>query len=142
MNYFTLLFLLGVIGSLLAQPAQKEKEAILEVLMRQQQHWNEGNLVAFMQGYWKSDSLIFTGRNGITLGWETVLHNYQRSYPSHEAMGKLTFTVLQLHVYENQTALLVGQWKLQRTQDEPGGFFTLVWRKIRGKWVIVADHTS
>lgn len=62
MNYFTLLFLLGVIGSLLAQPAQKEKEAILEVLMRQQQHWNEGNLVAFMQGYWKSDSLIFTGR--------------------------------------------------------------------------------
>lgn len=142
MNYLSSLFLFLVIGSLHAQTSGGEKKAILEVLMQQQQHWNEGNITAFMEGYWKSDSVIFTGRNGVTLGWETVLQNYQRSYPSREAMGKLTFTVLQLHVYENQTALLVGQWKLTRQQDEPGGFFTLVWRKIRGKWVIVADHTS
>lgn len=142
MNRLSLLFLLIASWPLHAQTPEDEKKAILKVLMQQQQHWNEGNIPAFMEGYWKSDSLIFTGRNGVTLGWEKVLLNYQRSYSSREAMGTLTFNILHLHVYKNHTALLVGEWKLKRQQDEPGGFFTLVWRKIRGKWVIVADHTS
>lgn len=125
-----------------AQHVEDDKIAIIQVLMQQQHYWNEGNIPAFMEGYWKSDSLIFTGRNGVTLGWTTVLRNYQQSYPSREAMGKLTFSVLHLNVFENRTALLIGQWKLKREQDEPGGFFTLVWRKIWGRWVIIADHTS
>lgn len=142
MNRLLLFLFFAASWSLYAQSSARAKKAILKVLMEQQQHWNEGNILAFMDGYWKSDSLIFTGRNGVTLGWETVLRNYQRSYPSKEAMGKLTFNILHLHIYENRTALLVGEWRLKRQQDEPGGFFTLIWRKIGGKWLIVADHTS
>ncbi|MCS6972967.1 MAG: nuclear transport factor 2 family protein [Cyclobacteriaceae bacterium] len=142
MKYTLLPLLLVLVGPLCAQPHSPEVKAITDVLMKQQQHWNEGNLIAFMEGYWKSDSLVFVGRNGVTTGWHTVLRNYQQAYPNREAMGLLTFTILRVDVFTNQTALVVGQWKLKRAQDEPGGFFTLVWRRIKGKWVIVADHTS
>lgn len=134
--------LIILVGQLCAQPRSPEVKAITDVLLQQQQHWNEGNLTAFMDGYWKSDSLVFVGRNGVTTGWHTVLHNYQQAYPTRDAMGQLSFTILRVDVFSNQTAMVVGQWKLKRAQDEPGGFFTLVWRKIKGKWVIVADHTS
>lgn len=125
-----------------AQTLAEEKAAILKVLNEQQQSWNTGNLEAFMSGYWQSDSLLFTGRNGVTRGWQNVLQNYRRKYPSTREMGHLSFTVLHLEVFASHTALLVGQWKLTRENDTPGGFFTLVWRKINGQWVIIADHTS
>lgn len=114
----------------------------MAVLIKQQHDWNAGNLESFMNGYWKSDSLVFTGRSGVTRGWDTVMANYRRNYPSVQEMGRLSFTVLHLQVFANQTAVLVGQWKLKRENDEPGGYFTLLWRKINGNWVIIADHTS
>ncbi|GIV36187.1 MAG: hypothetical protein KatS3mg032_0566 [Cyclobacteriaceae bacterium] len=125
-----------------AQSLTEEKAAIMAVLIKQQHDWNAGNLESFMNGYWKSDSLVFTGRSGVTRGWDTVMANYRRNYPSVQEMGRLSFTVLHLQVFANQTAVLVGQWKLKRENDEPGGYFTLLWRKINGNWVIIADHTS
>ncbi len=40
----------------------QDKQAILKVLATQQQDWNRGNIDAFMQSYWKSDSLLFFGQ--------------------------------------------------------------------------------
>jgi hypothetical protein len=37
---------------------------------------------------------------------------------------------------------VVGKWHLQRSIGDIGGHFTLLWRKIKGQWVIVADHSS
>src|SRR5438045_9701022 len=56
-----------------------EEKAIRAVLYAQEQAWNAGNIEAFMQGYWKSDSLRFIG-NGITTGWQATLEPYQKSY--------------------------------------------------------------
>ncbi len=142
MKHFITLLLCCSTIYLFAQSGASDKEAIAEVLMEQQKHWNAGNLEAFMNGYWKSDSLVFTSRNGLTRGWKTVMENYRRNYPSVQEMGHLSFSILHLQVFANQTALLVGQWQLQRAGGDVGGFFTLVWRKINGKWVIIADHTS
>lgn len=125
-----------------AQSTQRAEEAILSVLNMQQQAWNHGDLHAFMEGYWKSDNLTFVGANGLILGWDAVLSRYLRAYPDRESMGHLTFTVFRLNVLGRDHAVLIGKWKLTRSGDEPEGFFTLVWRKIGGKWVIVADHTS
>ena len=43
----------------------QEKEAILDVMHQQEQAWNSGDIDAFMKGYWRSDSLMFVGKNGI-----------------------------------------------------------------------------
>jgi ketosteroid isomerase-like protein len=139
--------LLGFIllGSLLL-PAQgiknPDRASILEVMRLQEQAWNDGDLEGFMNGYWHSDSLRFIGSKGITYGWQSTLDNYKRGYPDRAAMGKLTFTILRVEGMGKRCAHVTGQWHLQRAQDAPQGYFTLVWRKLAGQWVIVADHSS
>jgi ketosteroid isomerase-like protein len=125
-----------------AQKNKKDEEAIRAVMNKQQHDWNNADIEAFMEGYWKSDSLKFIGRNGVTYGWSTTLENYKKGYPTPEAMGRLTFTILSLELLSPTSAYVIGKWELQRTADKPGGHFTLLWKKIKGKWVIVADHTS
>ena len=119
----------------------QEKEAILRVKSQQEQDWNNGDIDAFMQGYWQSDSLLFVGKNGIKSGWQTTLENYKKSYPDTSTMGKLSFAIEKLEV-ENQAAFMLGKWNVTRKSGNIGGYFTLYWKKIEGKWVIVLDHTS
>ena len=38
---------------------------------------------------------------------------------------------------------LVGGWHLEKEgQPNAEGMYTLLWRRLNGKWVIVADHSS
>lgn len=128
--------------ALFAQRNRTEEQSIRKVMLEQQEAWNRADIESFMEGYWKSDSLKFIGRNGITYGWQPTLENYKKGYPTPAAMGKLTFTILSLEILSGTSAYMIGRWQLKRQTDEPGGHFTLLWHKINGKWVIVADHTS
>ena len=120
----------------------KDKSAILEIMASQEMSWNKGDLEGFMNGYWRSDSLRFIGKSGITYGWQPTLANYQRSYPDKAAMGKLKFTILRVESLGKGVAHVTGAWLLTREKDAPQGYSTLLWRKINGEWVIVADHSS
>ena len=119
-----------------------EDAAIRKVLADQEAAWNRADIEGFMEGYWNSDSLLFIGSRGVTRGWQPTLDSYKKGYPDAAAMGKLTFTVLSLQVLSPESAYIIGKWHLARSKDELGGHFTLLWKKIEGKWVIVADHTS
>lgn len=119
-----------------------EKQAILDVMSMQETAWSDGDLDAFMEGYWKSEDLVFVGRTGPSYGWQTTLDNYRKGYPDLSAMGKLQFEVLRLIRISNDTYSMIGKYTLIRAEDEPSGFFTLLWRKIDGQWLIVSDHTS
>lgn len=120
----------------------KEEKAILNILDTQQNAWNEGSLEKFMDGYWKSDSLKFIGKNGIQYGWQKTLDNYKKSYPTPEKMGKLSFTILYTETLSPSCVYVIGKWHLQRVEGNLEGHYTLIWKKINGKWVIVADHSS
>ncbi|MCU0397779.1 MAG: DUF4440 domain-containing protein [Cyclobacteriaceae bacterium] len=141
-SYLILIILLTSILVVAQKPAQSDIDAIRNVMAEQQEAWNRADLESFMLGYWKSDSLKFIGRNGIAYGWSTTLENYKKGYPTPDAMGKLTFTILDLQILDSQNAFMIGKFHLKRSNDEPSGYFTLLWKKIRGKWVIVTDHTS
>ena len=104
--------------------------------------WNRGDLEAFMEPYWQSVSLVFVGKGGPTYGWDQTLQNYKRSYPSPEAMGKLTFTLLRTSQIAPEALLVIGKWHLSRNMGNLEGHFSLVFRKIGGKWKIIADHSS
>jgi hypothetical protein len=120
---------------------KNEKEAILNVMKIQEEAWSNGNIDAFMTGYWQSDSLMFIGKDGIKYGWTTTLENYKKSYPDKTAMGKLEFEIIKLEINKNN-AYMLGKWSLIRAKDNPNGYFTLYWKKINDKWVITIDHTS
>ena len=120
---------------------QSEEQQIKKVLAQQAIDWNTGNIEAYMQGYWQSDSLVFIGKNGPKYGWQTTLDNYKKSYPDKAAMGELSFQYIKVEVKDN-TAFVIGKWNLKREQDNPNGYFTLYLKKLQNKWLIVADHSS
>ena len=124
--------------------AQKtaDRESILNLLEQQRSGWNKGDLEAYMQGYWKNDSLLFVGKSGPTYGWQKTLENYKRGYPDKEAMGFLTFGIKKIELLSKDQAFVLGSWNLKRANDEPKGYFTLWLRKIEGYWKVVADHSS
>src|SRR5258706_15581556 len=117
-----------------------EKE-IRSVLDKQVVAWNEANIDEFMKGYWKSDSILFIGSK-ITSGWDSTLVRYKKSYPNRAAMGKLRFEILRMDFISSDSYLITGKYFLAREKDNPSGIFTLLFKKKKGNWVIVYDHTS
>lgn len=121
--------------------AQKQVKNVLSLMQLQEKSWNNGDIPGFMQHYWNNDSLKFIGSKGITYGWQKTLDNYLKSYPTNEAMGTLKFTIIEASQLSKESIYIIGKWEL--VKEKPlGGHFTLLWKKINGKWVIVADHTS
>lgn len=121
----------------------KERRAILQILKRQTDDWNAGRVDKFMVGYWPSDSLTFVGKVGITFGYEATLASYKKRYPDRASMGTLKFDILQLDFPAPDVAYVIGRFHLTRpTIGDADGHFTLLWRKIKGRWVIISDHSS
>jgi ketosteroid isomerase-like protein len=120
----------------------KSRAAIQKVLDDQQVAWNHGDVTQFLQGYWRSPELTFSGTGGITRGWDEVLSRYQKNYPNAAAMGELHFSDLEFRFLAGDSVLVLGKWRLAREKDEIGGVFTLVWQKFPEGWRIIHDHTS
>lgn len=130
--------LLSVCSLLHAQ----DKQAILKLMSDQQAAWNKGDIDSFMQGYWKSDSLVFVGKAAPLYGWQNTIDRYKKAYPDRDAMGQLTFGIIKLDILDSNNAFMLGSWHLDRKSGPIGGYFTLWFRKINGEWKIVCDHTS
>jgi ketosteroid isomerase-like protein len=46
-------------------------------------------------------------------------------------------------VTAGKTAWILGKWQLVRPKKgDVGGYFTILMKKIKGRWLIVRDHTS
>lgn len=104
--------------------------------------WNTNDMEKFMQPYWRSDSLMFIGKSGITYGWQKTLDNYKKNYPNAAAVGKLDFTILHVKRLSTLYYSVVGKWHLARTIGDLNGYFTLLFKKINNRWLIISDHSS
>ncbi len=120
----------------------KDEIEIRQVLKEQVNAWNDGDLKNFMQGYWQSDSLKFIGKSGINYGWNEALKNYKKGYPDTAAMGKLAFDIIETDRLSPLYTFVIGKWQLTRTIGDLSGYFTLLFKKINNKWLIIADHSS
>ncbi|MFI5188398.1 MAG: YybH family protein [Chitinophagales bacterium] len=140
MKKIILLFLLLI--SFTAFGQSKDEISIRKILDQQTKSWNRGDVEGFMQGYWKNDSLMFIGKNGINRGWQKTLNNYKRSYPDTTAMGKLSFEIILVRKLSGEYYYVVGKWMLQRSIGDLGGYYNLLFQKINGRWLIIADHSS
>lgn len=121
----------------------KDSVAIQGILQTQIGHWNRGDIPAFMEYYEKSENLKFIGKAGVTKGWKATLDRYLRTYPTRDAMGTLQFDILEIDVTAGRSAWVLGKWHLTRPAvGDVGGYFTLVLKKIKGRWLITRDHTS
>ena len=118
------------------------RREIIAVMNAQVEGWNAFDIDKYMGGYLKSDSLRFASGGNIQRGWHQTLERYKRTYPDPQAMGKLTFSDLDITVISDDAAIVFGRYALEREADQPTGLFTLLFRMTDKGWRIVHDHTS
>jgi len=119
-----------------------DEKAIRDAMNEQLNAWNTGDINRFMDTYWQNDSLMFIGKTGVTYGWENTRKSYLKGYPDTTAMGKLDFKILEVKRLSVLYFFVVGKWHLKRSIGDVEGHFSLMFKKVKGKWVIVADHSS
>jgi len=137
---FTFVFSIQLTAQKIAK--KSDSLAIVSILFKQQEDWNKGDIDAFMEGYLKSDQLVFSGSSGPIYGWNATKERYKKNYSSRLLMGSLAFDVLNLISLSPTVAQLQGKFYLTREIADSSGFFTLTWVKIEDQWLIISDHTS
>ncbi len=133
------LLLLACVQNKTNKKAAIEPE-IYKLLNSQVEAWNNGDIKGFMEGYEKSDSLQFITRRGRTLGWQNVLDNYTKHYPSQKEMGHLNFKNLIVKNLSDSLAQVYGNWELLK-DSAVGGNFSLIMKHQPQGWKISIDHT-
>lgn len=124
--------------------AQTETAAITRVLERSAAAWNHGDIDAFATSYKDSPDILFIGRT-IRHGYAQMLAAYKAAYPSQTAMGRLSFTHLEVQPLDARFATVTGHFHLQRSPKGGGnsdGFFLLVMENTPKGWKIVRDDTT
>ncbi len=121
--------------------------AIETMLHASAAEWNAGSLDGFMDDYWRSEGLTFSGSGGVTRGWEAVRERYLRTYfAPGSSRDHLRFEQMEVSPLGPDHALALGRYVLSRPGDSLGatssGHFSLVLRWVAGGWKIIHDHTS
>jgi beta-aspartyl-peptidase (threonine type) len=129
------------------EAAADPSSVIPEMLQASAASWNAGDLDGFMDDYWVSEELTFSGATGVTRGWQNVRERYLQTYWASDAIrDSLRFEDIEVKVLGVDHALALGRYVLYQPEevDEAvsSGFFTLVLRQTDGEWKIVHDHTS
>jgi uncharacterized protein (TIGR02246 family) len=119
-----------------------DAEDIRKTLAAQVADWNRGDIKAFVEVYTEDCAFVSTE---VRKGRAQVLDRYLKRYPTKEAMGKTTFSDLDIRMLGKGYATVIGRWQLERSPQaggNTGGHFTLILMKVKKDWKIVQDHTS
>ena len=142
-------FLLGaVIGDVLGggvfSTSRDRKPEVVNVLTEQQAAWNRGDLDGFMASYWKSDRMAFCGGSEMTYGWKPTYDRFAKKYKGEgKEMGKLSFEEVDVLHADDDGAGARGKYRLLfKDGKTASGRFTLVLKRIDGRWNIIHDHTA
>ena len=121
---------------------EKDVREIREALDKCSLDWSNGDIESYMNIYWKSDKLQFINKSGIHYGWENALKKYKNGYPNIDHTGTLNFKVFRVDFLSKNLYSVSGEYFLIRKVGNINGVFTLIFKEIDGKWVIVSDHTE
>jgi ketosteroid isomerase-like protein len=131
--------------NLWAAGASTDAQLIVTGLAKQKDAWNSGDIKTFMTMYENSPATLYVTNKGVVQGYQAIQQRYLQKYAGKAKMGALSYNNLQIKLLSAQSALVIGQWFLQRTRDnggDTGGYFTLLFTKTDQGWKIAVDHTS
>jgi len=124
--------------------ATQQELDVVKVLLKQEAAWNKGDIDKFAEGYKDSPETIFLSRT-LSRGYAGMVTAYHQNYPTHAAMGTLAFSELEVHRLDDNFAVCIGKYHLERSKKDGGnteGMFSLVFEKTEAGWKIVVDHTT
>jgi ketosteroid isomerase-like protein len=142
LTLLTCCILTAAIVCVAVEQSSNSVSEIQSVLSAQQDAWNRGDIDAFMNGYARSASTVFVSEDEVRRGWETVREKYLAKYSDRVKMGTLSFSEIEVTMLSTDAAVVLGRWRLKRANDEPHGWFTLIFKRLPEGWRIVHDHTS
>lgn len=150
-RFHAVLFAFFLIVTLAAHPedsqlkiASQQELDVTKVLLAQETAWNKGDLETFVQGYKNSPDTLFITHQ-VFRGVDGMLQEYRHNYPNKAAMGALTFSEIEVHPLDENFAVVIGKYHLDRNKKEGGnaeGLFSLVFEKTDKGWKIIVDHTT
>jgi uncharacterized protein (TIGR02246 family) len=124
--------------------ASRQELSIIKVLIAQENAWNKGDLAGFASSFKDSpDTLVIT--HTVSRGFTGLLDEYKRDYPSKAAMGTLAYSELEVHPLDENFAVVIGKYHLERGKKDGGnaeGLFSLVFENTDNGWKIIVDHTT
>ena len=139
----------GIVCSLLCAgcSTSNSSDEIVNRLNTQAAAWNRCDLEGFMDGYWRSDDLVFEstgpdGKTSVTRGWQPTLDRYKKRYDSPDKIGRLTFSDLDVKMTGRDTAIVNGRYEVLQKDARLTGSFILDVRRIDGKWYVTRDRTT
>ena len=137
--FISTLLICLVFNSCSTSSIEKDKKTILSIMKSQEKAWSKNNIEAFMEGYWKSDSLKFFGSSGLKYGWQSTLNGYKKRYPTKDHTGTLTFKINDISQINSASYFVMGKYHLVRNIGNADGVFMIIFKKINGEWKIIAD---
>jgi len=124
--------------------ATRQELDVVKVLVAQEAAWNRGDIEAFADAYKNSPDTIFL-TNHVSHGFAGLVDEYRHDYPTRAAMGTMGFSDLEVHTLDENFAVCIGKYQLDRSKKDGGhaeGLFSLVFEKTDKGWKIVVDHTT
>jgi hypothetical protein len=118
----------------------EKKKLLIGILEKQETDWNQGNLKGFLSAYWDSDTLRSVSVRGIYYGKERLQNHLKSTFPDSASMGNLSYDVVHIELIGDNDALLTGKWLRKNDKKFRGGYFSILLRKLQGRWQIVAEH--
>jgi uncharacterized protein (TIGR02246 family) len=122
-----------------------QSDAIRKMMNDSAEAWNRGDLPVFASYYEDSPETTFMGKTIVRGGTQAILERYQKSYPTRDAMGTLTFSEMEVRPLAKGVALVTGRFDLKRTKDGGGdawGRYTVIVKEGPKGWKIIHDHSS
>lgn len=120
-----------------------DDRAVRAVIDAQRAAWNRGDLDGYMDGYARTDELVFTSGGKIRRGWQETFAKYRAKYgASPQTMGHLELEILGVQPLGADGAIVLGRWRLTDTPAAGQGVFSVAFARTSAGWRIVHDHTS
>lgn len=130
---------LGMSGSAQAPSPSDPRADVIALVEQSARDWSRGDIDAFCAVY--AADALFISPNGITRGRQAVVERYKQRYPGTNAMGTLSFDVLDARVAPGGSAVTVAaRWRLTYA-DKPAasGLTLIVWHRTPAGWRLVQD---
>lgn len=134
-----------------AAAQEDARTAIEAAMLGSAAGWDKGDIDRFLAVYSDDPATSFTTSAGVERGKAGIRARYLLTYAKQfgemrsAAPTRLSFTFEDVRMIGTDHALLIAKWKLVTHGDEAKvqtGMTSLLFRKEKGGWKIVADHSS
>lgn len=128
-----------------AQSGAKDEQAIREVIQKEIEYWNAGNIEGYVSLYAPEDSVRMLWTTGAAYGRDSILAFYKKYWPK-ERMGQLRFSEVRLERLSPEYYFTQGFFHVtfpNNPERKPvNGRFSGLMKKIKGRWYLYTDHSG